>query len=291
MPRICPPMAKRTVKELSQLFFVFTFLFSISFAPTSHADVKTIAAGALKSSWRFGVEVLPTSSGTSVVRSAAPAFANSVKYYKPSWFGWLTDARVRRSVRPTASHVILLPNTKEGFQSMFPMNASEYVSYALKIRNFSEFRNSYTVNKQTKAIDLFAFIEESTSNIVSFTGHNQGSGQIAITSIESVAIEELFKHCVAVQKLCIFISCNSKDFVPIGGISGQISVSQATKIIERLDSEFLRLSLLDDDISFYSLVSLVDGALGRKSGNGRVQVVVVGGGAGVLVSLTPSASW
>ncbi|MFL4469037.1 hypothetical protein ACERZ8_03805 [Tateyamaria armeniaca] len=110
-----------------------------------------------------------------------------------------------------ATHSILTttPRNDQEFRSIFSRTPSASEADALASEADTVAREFQHVEDEES---LLRSIEEEETNFVTIVGHNEG-GYLQLPSGENLRIEIIAEHCSSIGKRCIFLSCNSADFL------------------------------------------------------------------------------
>ena len=169
-------------------------------------------------------------------------------------FDSLTETQKAFSNEPVATNMsvfVSLPKTKNDLTEVIT-NAEAFELASTEISNTIEILDKLhsankiivtDLNKESSTKSFIDILSQSNSSYVTIIGHNnRGSFRMFGSGENSISIEKMSKLCVNFSKRCIFLSCNSADFINnndmSAGMMWELSYLQAANIVETISKEF-----------------------------------------------------
>lgn len=157
-------------------------------------------------------------------------------------------------VEATHAAMTTIPRNSDEFNGVFGRLPSANETNALLSEADSVAREFHHVSDESA---LLRGIEEQEANFVTIVGHNE-DGLLRLPSGELVEIEKIAQHCSSIGKKCIFLSCNSEEFLSAAaesafGVDRKITFKGAHRIASFLgkrmrESESMSYMRVSDDL-------------------------------------------
>lgn len=140
----------------------------------------------------------------------------------------------------THSILVSAPRTEETFAAIFGKSpkARDLSDVTTGIEKILSIATDATPREIESSEDLIRHIQTTDNNFITIVGHNE-DGYLRMPDGSSVKIEELSNYCMDSRRKCIFLSCNSAEYVPpssasASGINTDISYYDAALVLEAL---------------------------------------------------------
>lgn len=157
-------------------------------------------------------------------------------------------------VEATHAAITTIPRNLDEFNGVFGRLPSANETNALLSEADLVVREFHHVSDEAS---LLKGIKEQEVNFVSIVGHNE-DGLLRLPSGELIEITKIAQHCSSVGKKCIFLSCNSEEFLSAAadsafGVDRRITFKGAHRIANYLgkrmrESESMSYMRVSDDL-------------------------------------------
>ncbi|MGV6830358.1 MAG: hypothetical protein ACWA5P_02190 [bacterium] len=162
-------------------------------------------------------------------------------------------------------HFVVIPDSASTYQKIFSSNPdTRELNKIQSIRkDLEKSDNILIAQEDSGGIQIAEFIENSESNYITFTGHNE-SGLLKLPSGESIELNKVAELCVEFAKRCVFLSCKSNDYISStsnSGVNSELSFSDANSMIVAINKKSERSK--NNEISYNDFSNYVSTELDK----------------------------
>jgi hypothetical protein len=148
---------------------------------------------------------------------------------------------IKEKHRPATSVVFSIPLQHSEYEAVFSKHNDELthaesrqISSAAKLASNAGLRTSQSVLSRTQ---FQSFLGKQHGDFVIISGHNE-RGKFTFIGGEKVALPLLGEDCTRANKTCIFISCESKDYLHDGsiGVARELTLAEGVWITQKISA-------------------------------------------------------